>query len=85
MLRHAVRRAIGDDPDTFDVRPEWLEHAVIVMPARSKERITARFDKDVVDWFKEQGDGYQSRMNAVLRAYYEAQTAKAKNRQEETA
>ena len=63
-------------PDTFEMQPEWLEHAVIVMPARPKERITARFDKDVIAWFKEQGEGYQSRMNAVLRAYYEAQKKK---------
>lgn len=68
-----VARAIEEDPDTFELQPEWLEHAVIVIPARPKERITARFDKDVIAWFKEQGEGYQSRMNAVLRAYYEAQ------------
>ncbi len=71
-----LARAIEEDPDTFEVQAEWLDYAVIVMPARRKERITARFDKDVVDWFKEQGKGYQSRMNAVLRAYYEAQKKK---------
>jgi len=71
-----VARAIEEDPDTFEIQPEWLEHAVIVMPARPKERITARFDKDVIEWFKAQGEGYQSRMNAVLRAYYEAQQIK---------
>lgn len=71
-----VARAIEEDPDAFEVRPEWLEHAVIIIPARPKERITARFDKDVIEWFKAQGEGYQSRMNAVLRAYYEAQQNK---------
>ncbi len=74
-----VARAIEEDPDTFEVQAEWLDYAVIVMPARRKERITARFDKDVVDWFKEQGKGYQSRMNAVLRAYYEAQQKKVRS------
>lgn len=67
-----IARAIERDSDTFEVQPEWLEDAVIVLPVRRKERITARFDKDVVDWFKGQGAGYQTRMNAVLRAYYEA-------------
>jgi len=33
--------------------------------------------KDVVDWFKRQGRGYQTRMNAVLRQYMEAQSKKA--------
>ena len=75
-----VARAIEEDPDTFEVQPEWLEHAVLVMPARPKERITARFDKDVIEWFKAQGAGYQSRMNAVLRAYCEAQQRKRKTK-----
>jgi len=30
-----------------------------------------------VDWFKQQGRGYQTRMNAVLRRYMEAQSRKA--------
>ena len=36
-----------------------------------KESITARFDADMVEWFKSQGRGYQTKMNAVLRAFYE--------------
>ena len=56
-----VARAIEEDPDTFEVQAEWLDYAVIVMPARRKERITARFDKDVVDWFKEQGNAMSRR------------------------
>lgn len=38
----------------------------------NKERLTVRFDADIVQWFKEQGKGYQTRMNTVLRSYYEA-------------
>jgi len=33
-----------------------------------------RIDPDVLGWFKAQGKGYQTRMNAVLRAYVKAQT-----------
>lgn len=36
-----------------------------------KKSITARFDADMVQWFKAQGKGYQTKMNAVLRAFYE--------------
>ena len=32
-----------------------------------------RLDADVVEWFRSQGTGYQTRMNAVLRSFYEAQ------------
>jgi len=33
-----------------------------------------RIDPDVLAWFKARGKGYQTRMNAVLRAYVKAQT-----------
>jgi uncharacterized protein (DUF4415 family) len=39
---------------------------------RPKRQLTVRFDADVVDWFKAQGAGYQTRMNAVLRSFVEA-------------
>ena len=42
-----------------------------------KRQLTVRFDADVIDWFKAQGAGYQTRMNAVLRAYVDAQTKRA--------
>jgi uncharacterized protein (DUF4415 family) len=34
-----------------------------------KQQLTLRLDADVVDWFKQQGEGYQSRINAALRAH----------------
>ena len=42
-------------------------------PPKSKSAISIRLDADILEWFKSQGKGYQSRINAVLRAYYEAQ------------
>ncbi len=38
-----------------------------------KRQLTVRIDGDVIEWFKAQGKGYQTRMNAVLRAYVDAQ------------
>jgi uncharacterized protein (DUF4415 family) len=38
-----------------------------------KRQLTVRFDQDVIEWFKTQGPGYQTRMNAVLRSFVEAQ------------
>jgi len=38
-----------------------------VVPPKSV--LTLRIDADVIAWFKSQGPGYQSRMNALLRAY----------------
>ena len=43
----------------------------------AKTVVNAKFDADVVAWFKGQGRGYQSRMNAVLRMYMDAHAKKA--------
>jgi uncharacterized protein (DUF4415 family) len=41
-------------------------------PIPPKASISLRVDRDVLEWFKSQGTGYQSRMNAVLKAFKEA-------------
>ena len=41
-------------------------------PVNSKTSISLRVDADVLDWFKAQGRGYQTRINAVLRAFKDA-------------
>jgi uncharacterized protein (DUF4415 family) len=44
---------------------------VIVLP-QPKASVCIRLDQDVLDGFKSQGKGYQTRINALLRAYMEA-------------
>ena len=51
--------------------PDFWKKARVVFPDSPKRQLTLRLDADVVAWFKEQGRGYQSRMNAVLRSFYE--------------
>jgi len=41
-------------------------------PTTKKQSIALRVDADVLEWFKSQGPGYQSRMNAVLKAFRDA-------------
>ena len=48
----------------------WRE-ARLVTPERRKVHTGLRIDADVLDWFKAKGHGWQTRMNAVLRSYYE--------------
>ena len=63
-----IERLTKDDPDE---NLEWGEWQVgIRLP---KKHLNLRVDADVVDWFKSQGRGYQTRMNAVLRAFVRAQ------------
>ena len=63
-----------DDIDYSDI-PElgddFFKNAEVVMPPE-KKHLSIRLDADVLDWMKAQGKGYQSRINAILRAYYEA-------------
>jgi uncharacterized protein (DUF4415 family) len=41
-------------------------------PVPPKASISLRLDADVLEWLKSQGPGYQTRINAILRAYKEA-------------
>jgi uncharacterized protein (DUF4415 family) len=41
-------------------------------PLPSKASISLRVDQDVLEWFKGQGTGYQTRINTVLRAFRDA-------------
>jgi uncharacterized protein (DUF4415 family) len=43
-----------------------------LQPLPAKASISIRVDKDVLEWFKAQGPGYQTRINTVLRAFRDA-------------
>lgn len=63
-----------EDIDTSDIAAldaDFFKSAEVVMPPE-KKHVSIRLDADVLEWMKSQGKGYQSRINAVLRAYYEA-------------
>ncbi len=72
-----IAKAVAEDPDAAPIDIDWSD-AVLVMPAR-KKAISIRVDEDVLDLFKKEGDGYQRRINAVLRSYMQ-QKAKPKKR-----
>jgi uncharacterized protein (DUF4415 family) len=62
-----------------DATPEWTPEMFARAVARKglkavpkKVLLSLRIDSDVIEWFRKQGAGYQSRMNALLRAYMEA-------------
>jgi uncharacterized protein (DUF4415 family) len=68
----AMRDEDIDLSETPEMTPEMFARAVRmrnfkVMPR--KKQLTLRVDGDVVDWYKKQGKGYQTRINALLRAY----------------
>jgi uncharacterized protein (DUF4415 family) len=72
-LRRETERGIQrtSPPELADLPRDFFAGAVLVHPA-PKQPISLRVDQDVLEWFKAQGPRYQSRMNAVLRAYMSA-------------
>lgn len=62
------------DIDTSDI-PElndaFFQKAEVHVPP--KQPVTLRLDADVLMWFKSQGQGYQTRINKLLRRYMESQ------------
>ena len=61
-----------DTSDIPELTEEFWQNARVRYPSEGKERLTVRFDEDMVQWFRSQGRGYQTKMNAVLRSFYEA-------------
>jgi uncharacterized protein (DUF4415 family) len=63
-----LEQDIATDPDFRDQPADWYRQAQAVMPV-PKRLLSLRLDTDLVDWFRAQGPGYQTRINAVLRAF----------------
>jgi uncharacterized protein (DUF4415 family) len=58
-----------------EISPEQFARALVrrgLKPVPPKAQLTIRVDRDVLEWFRRQGRGYQTRIGAVLRAYMEA-------------
>ncbi len=70
-----------EEIDTSEIPPVPLEmfaRGIVrrgLKPVVAKKQLTIRVDSDVLEWFKGQGHGYQTQINALLRAYMEAHQA----------
>ena len=60
-----------DTSDIPELDDDFFRRAELRVPA--KQTVTIRLDADVLTWFKEQGAGYQTRINQLLRQYMQAQ------------
>lgn len=75
----ALRDEEIDFSDNPEVTPEMFAKAIVrrgLAPAPVKEQVTLCVDADVLKWFRSQGKGYQTQINALLRAYVEARRGK---------
>ncbi len=72
MSDREIENAVKSDADAAPILDKaWFRSAKLFLPER-KVPISLRMDREVVEWFKARGQRYQSRMNAVLKAYVEA-------------
>jgi uncharacterized protein (DUF4415 family) len=65
-----IRKGIESDPVAHRTDDKFWEDAKVVLP-RPKAVVTMRLDADLLEWFRRER-GYQTRINAVLRAYMNA-------------
>jgi uncharacterized protein (DUF4415 family) len=70
--RMAGKTRTRPDAPTYPVDDAFWRDARVVMPAPNKASVHLRLDADVLEWFRAQGRGHLSRMNAVLRSFMEA-------------
>ncbi len=64
-----------DFSENPEVTPEMFARAMVrkgLKPMPPKQQVALRLDADVLEWFKSQGRGYQTRINTLLRAYVDA-------------
>lgn len=64
-----IEAAVESDPDSKLLDADWFQKAQVVNPSVEKQRITIRLDEDIIEFFKQKGSGYQTRINEVLRAF----------------
>jgi uncharacterized protein (DUF4415 family) len=71
----AIRSAVKADPEARPTDADFWKQAKIVIP-KAKQTITIRLDTGLLGWLRRQ-KGYQTRIDAVLRTYMEAQAMMA--------
>src|ERR1035437_7877557 len=69
MTSAEVEASVASDSDAAGMVMDW-ENATLEMP-QSKAVLNMRVDKEILDYFRKTGKGYQSRINAVLWSYVE--------------
>ena len=69
MTEAEIEAAVADDPDEAGMTIDWSQ-ASVELP-QPKATLNMRIDRDVLEFFRRQGKGYQTKINAVLRSYVE--------------
>ena len=72
----AITAAAKSDPDAQPLTPKQLKSMVPIRALRGRPKsehkkllVSVRYSQEVVEFFKSTGEGWQSRMDGVLRQY----------------
>ena len=65
-----IRAGLDGDPDARATDENFWKEAQVVLP-KPKQLVTLRLDADLLEWLRRES-GYQTRINAILRAYMDA-------------
>jgi uncharacterized protein (DUF4415 family) len=76
MTDDDIALAVASDPTMAPFDIDWDKASIVIPPG--KDIITLRLDRDVLEWLRAQGKGYQTLINQVLRAFYDAQIGRAR-------
>jgi uncharacterized protein (DUF4415 family) len=71
MRERGLDKTRPDAPESESLGEDFWKSAHVVIP-HGKTSVHLRLDSDVAEWFRAQGKGHLTRMNAVLRAYVDA-------------
>lgn len=66
-----TRKGKAEPTDIPPLGPDFFRKATLRLPPE-KKRITIWLDRDLLEFIRDQGPGYQTRINAILRLWYEA-------------
>src|ERR1017187_7529719 len=71
-----IRRSLERDAEVRPTDSEFWKKTRVVIPA-AKQTVTIRLDADLLEWLRKE-KGYQTRINAVLRTYMDANLTSAR-------
>jgi len=70
MTDAELERVIAEDEDERDLQPDWTRAKLVL--SEPKQSVHLRLEQEIIDFFKGQGKGHITRMQAVLKAYVTA-------------
>ena len=76
MTDAELEMAIAEDEGERDLRPDWTRAKLVI--SEPKQSVHLRLEQKILDYFKAQGKGHISRMQAVLKTYVDANRPHAK-------